>query len=193
MKYDTLINPITDVMHARRSIGKLILPMPSDDELAHVLRAAVTAPDHMQLKPWRLTVMTGDALVAFGRALLQSGEEASKEPLDDTAKQKLLNMPLRAPMIITVATDIKKHEKVPSFEQLLSTGALVQNMLLAFESLGYRTVWRTGPLCNEPAVKAYFKVADKDMICGFVYVGSSDIKVPAREAIDFDELTEFRH
>lgn len=193
MKYDTLNNPVTDIMHARRSIGKLVLPMPSDAELAHVLQASVVAPDHKQLKPWRMTVMTGDALVQFGQVLLQAGESAAAEPLDDTAKQKLLNMPLRAPMIIAVATDIKEHEKVPSFEQLLSAGALIQNMLLAFESLGYHTVWRTGPLCNEPLVKAHFGVADKDTVCGFVYVGSSDIKIPAREGINLDELTEYRY
>lgn len=186
-------NPTIKVMHERRSIGKLVLPMPSDEELSLALEAALTAPDHKQLKPWRFTVLTGESLVEFGEVLLQAGQAKSETPLDDAATQKLLNMPKRAPMIITVATDIKEHEKVPPFEQLLSAGALIQNLLLALQSLGYRTVWRTGPLCNAPEVKRYFHVLDKDTVCGFVYVGSSDVQLPEREMSDLADFVEYRH
>lgn len=185
-------NAVIDTIHARRSIGKLVLPMPTDAQLAVALSAATAAPDHKQLKPWRFTVLTDGALVEFGKVLLAAEEAVAQEPLDELTKQKLLHMPLRAPMIIAVATDIKEHEKVPPFEQLLSAGAAIQNLLLALESLGYHTVWRTGLFCNSPEVKAYFKVADKDTVCGFVYVGSSDVVMPSRETVKLSELVEFR-
>lgn len=186
-------NPVLDIIHQRRSIGKLVLPMPNQDELDAVLNAAMVAPDHKQLKPWRFTVLIDEALTAFGQVLLAAAEAKSDGVLDEPTRQKLLNMPQRAPMIITVATDIKEHEKVPPFEQLLSAGAAIQNMLLAFESLGYHTVWRTGPLCNAPEVKTYFEVADKDTVCGFVYVGSSDIKMPCRDEQDLGDFVTYRH
>ncbi len=47
-----MTNPVLDIIHQRRSIGKLSLPMPNQDELNTVLHAAMVAPDHKQLKPW---------------------------------------------------------------------------------------------------------------------------------------------
>lgn len=188
------MNDLISLVHARRSIGKLSLPMPSHDELNTAFLCAMTAPDHKVLHPYRFGVMTGKALDRFGQVLLQAGlakAEADGERLEDTACTKLINMPKRAPMIITVATDYKSHPKVPEFEQLLCVGAVVQNLLLALQSMGYRTVWRTGDLCNEPAVKAHFGVSDNNTVCGFVYVGSSDIVMPEREKADLAEFVYF--
>lgn len=188
------MNDFITQIEARRSIGNLSLPMPSTDELTIALRCAMTAPDHKELRPYRFTVMTGEALGRFGEVLLKAGVEKADrldEALDDTARTKLINMPKRAPMIITVATDYKSHPKVPEFEQLLCVGAVIQNLLLALESQGYHTVWRTGDLCNEPAIKAHFNVSDDNVVCGFVYVGSSSIVMPEREAVDLADFVKF--
>ncbi|WP_350541949.1 nitroreductase family protein, partial [Psychrobacter sp. CAL495-MNA-CIBAN-0180] len=83
------------------------------------------------------------------------------------------NMPLRAPLIITAVTQMQEHKKVPPFEQMLSAGAAVQNLILALKAQGFSTVWRTGLLCNEPAVKAYFGVGADDYVTAFVYTGTS--------------------
>lgn len=186
-------NRVIDIMHTRRSIAKLDLPMPTEEELNTALTAAMTAPDHKRLRPWRFIVLRDDALVDFGQVLLRAEQATTDGSLSDAACQKLLNMPLRAPMIITLIAQIKEHEKVPSFEQLLSMGAAAQNLLLSLESMGYRTVWRTGKLCNAPEVKAYFRTADQDIICGFVYVGSSNIQMPCRDVLDLSEFVEYRY
>lgn len=188
------MTPIIDLIHSRRSIGKLSLPIPNDAELSAIIGAAMSAPDHKLLRPYRLVVMTGAALDEFGQVLLKAGQQKAQYTgviLDDAACVKLINMPKRAPMIITVATDYKEHDKVPPFEQLLCVGALIQNLLLALESLGYHSVWRTGDLCNEPAVKAHFGVDDNDTICGFIYVGSSDIVMPKKDAVHLDDYVKF--
>lgn len=190
------MNDFIAQIEARRSIGKLTPPMPTLDELNVALRCAMTAPDHKELKPYRFTVMTGEALGRFGEVLLKAGVERADrlgEVLDDTARTKLLNMPKRAPMIIAVVTDYKVHPKVPEFEQLLCVGAVIQNLLLALESQGYHTVWRTGDLCNEPTIKTHFNVSDDNVVCGFVYVGSSDIVMPEREAINVADFVKFDH
>lgn len=190
------MNDIIHTIQSRRSIGNLSLPMPSDDELQIALQCAMTAPDHKQLKPWQCVVMTDDALDRFGQVLLKAGLDNALDDgntLDEATRNKLLNMPKRAPMVVMIATNIKPHEKVPPFEQLLSTGAMIQNFLLALESLGYHSVWRTGDLANAPAVKQHFDIADKDTICGFIYVGSSDIIMPNRETIKLDEVVTFAH
>lgn len=190
------MNDFIAQIEARRSIGKLTLPMPNFDELNIALHCATTAPDHKELRPYRFTVMTGEALERFGEVLLQAGlQKADRlgKVLDDTACTKLINTPKRAPMIITVATDYQIHPKVPEFEQLLCVGAAIQNLLLAFESQGYKTVWRTGDLCNEPLIKSHFNVNENNLICGFVYVGTSDITMPEREAVDLANFVKFDH
>lgn len=189
------MNEVIKAIHSRRSIGKLSLPMPNQDELTLAIQTAMTAPDHKQLKPWQLTVLTDDGLEAFGQALLCAGQQkatAQDEILDETTCTKLINMPKRAPMIIMVATDIKEHDKVPPFEQLLSTGAFIQTLLLALQSLGYQSIWRTGELTNEPAIKEFFGVADKDTICGFVYVGTSEVVMPERALVNLSEFVKIQ-
>lgn len=188
------MNDVIKTIHDRRSVGKLVLPMPSLSEISQAIECAMTAPDHKQLTPWRFCVLTNQALDEFGQALLAAGlEKASREgvELDEAAKTKLINMPKRAPMIVTISTKYKQHDKVPEFEQLLSCGAAVQNLILSLTSMGYQSVWRTGDLCNEPAIKQFFGVDDKDVVCGFVYVGSSDIVMPPRTLPSVGELTRF--
>ncbi|MBE8425006.1 nitroreductase family protein, partial [Leptospira borgpetersenii serovar Balcanica] len=137
------------------------IPAPKKNQLEVAIECAMTAPDHKKLQPWRFIVTEGQQRHALGRALLAAAEaNALREgaELDERSAEKTLKMPLRAPMIITVVTNMQYHEKVPEFEQLLSAGAAVQNLILALKAQGFSTVWRTGPLANEPAVKTYFNV-----------------------------------
>lgn len=190
-----MTNPIIDAICARRSIGNLSLPMPDDQEVQAVLMSAMVAPDHKQLKPWKFWILTEEALVSLGQVLLEATLAEAKtrgEVLDELTTKRTLNMPLRAPMIIAVATQPKDHDKVPEFEQILSTGAAIQNMLLTLESLGYKSVWRTGPLCNHPLMKAYFGLSSKDTLCGLIYTGSSSVEMPPREQISLDDFVEYR-
>lgn len=81
-----MTNPVLDIIHQRRSIGKLSLPMPNQDELNTVLHAAMVAPDHKQLKPWQFWVLTDESLVEFGKVLLKAAEadaESRGEVLDE--------------------------------------------------------------------------------------------------------------
>lgn len=180
------MNDIIDCINARRSIGNLSSPMPSKDELNCALMTAMNAPDHKLLRPYRFVMMTDQALHEFGQVLCQAGIDQALQQgdvLDEIACQKLQNLPKRAPMIIAVLTDYKNHPKVPQFEQLLCVGAVIQNLLLALQSMGYRTIWRTGDLCNQSVVKQHFGLTGDNLVCGFVYIGSSDIDLPKRDVI----------
>ena len=181
---------------SRRSIGNLSIPAPTESQIRAAIDCAVTAPDHKKLQPWRFIVTQGNARHELGRAFLAAAEAQAAqegETLSEKARQKTYNMPLRAPVIITVVTQMQAHKKVPPFEQMLSAGAAVQNLILALKAQGFSTVWRTGLLCNEPAVKAYFGVSADDYVTAFVYTGSSPCDMPTRKAIDIEPLTRFEH
>ena len=179
---------------SRRSIGNLSIPAPTESQIRAAIDCAVTAPDHKKLRPWRFIVTQGNARHDLGRAFLAAAEaQAAKEgeALSEKSRQKTYNMPLRAPVIITVVTQMQVHKKVPPFEQMLSAGAAVQNLILALQAQGFSTVWRTGLLCNEPAVKAYFGVGPDDYVTAFVYTGSSPCDMPTRKPIDIEPLLRF--
>jgi len=179
---------------SRRSIGNLSIPAPTESQIRAAIDCAVTAPDHKKLRPWRFIVTQGNARHDLGRAFLAAAEAQAVqegEELSEKSRKKTYNMPLRAPVIITVVTHMQVHKKVPPFEQMLSAGAAVQNLILALQAQGFSTVWRTGLLANEPAVKAYFDVGADDYVTAFVYTGSSPCDMPTRKPIDIEPLLRF--
>ncbi|WP_201616991.1 nitroreductase [Psychrobacter urativorans] len=179
---------------SRRSIGNLSIPAPTHEQIKAAIGCAATAPDHKKLRPWRFIITEGNARHQFGRALVAAAEaKAAREgdELSDKERKKMSNLPLRAPVIITVVTKMQEHKKVPPFEQMLSAGSAVQNLILALKAQGFSTVWRTGLLCNEPAVKAYFDVGADDYVTAFVYTGTSPCDTPVRKPIDIEPLIRF--
>ncbi len=186
---------IFEFIGSRRSIGKLDLPAPSRDEIYQAIELAMTAPDHKQLKPWRFVVLdTPQDRAKFGEVLLQAESiqaQTTGQVLDDTAKAKFINMPNRAPVIIACISNYQDHPKVPEFEQMLSMGACIQNMLLAFLVMGYQSIWRSGLFMEYPQIKEFFKVDDRNQLCGFIYIGSSDVVMPKRELVNLDNFVSF--
>lgn len=181
-------------INSRRSMGNLDAPAPTRAQIEAAIECAATAPDHKKLNPWRFIVTQGEARHQLGQALLEAAQEkAAKEGevLSEKDIKKIQSMPLRAPLIITVVTKIQAHKKVPPFEQMLSAGAAVQNLILALKAQGFSTVWRTGLLCNEPAVKTYFDVGSDDYVTAFVYTGTSPKNEPTRKPIDIEPLVRF--
>ncbi len=179
---------------SRRTIGNLQEPAPTHEQIRAAIGCAATAPDHKKLRPWRFIVTEGEARKQLGQALLAAAiaqAEREGEELSEKTRYKTANLPLRAPMIVTVVTKIQEHKKVPPFEQMLSAGSAVQNLLLALMAQGFSTVWRTGLLCNEPAVKAYFDVAADDYVTAFIYTGTSPKQKPRRKPMDIEPLLRF--
>ncbi len=187
-------NRFINWIETRRSVSKLTTPAPNHEQIKQAIHCAMTAPDHRKLKPWRFIVTSGDSRYKLGQAFLNSALVQAKmtgETLDNKQQEKFLKMPLRSPLIITVATNFKKHEKVPKFEQMLSTGACIENLILALQAQGFASIWRTGLLANEQEVKDYFNVSKEDYIAGFIYVGTTVNSVPQRKPIDIDEFVTF--
>ena len=97
--------------------------------------------------------------------------------------------PLRAPVIITVATKGALRKQEPMIEDIEAASAAVQNMLLAAEELGLGTVWRTGDTAYDPMVKHWFGLTPEDHIVAFVYVGFPTQTRQVRVPTHFSEKT----
>ena len=181
---------LLDALATRRSISRLALPGPSDDELDTILRAATMAPDHGTLRPWRFVVLADAAKDAFGPVLAAATEaeyrDRGREPEPAKVEKDLRKMD-RAPLVVVVACDYQPSEKVPREEQFAAVVAATQNACLAATALGYGSMWRTGPNATNPHVKAALGLDPGTDIVGFLYLGSvEDDKAKALNAGDID-------
>lgn len=179
-----------ELLLGRNSHPRLVAPAPEGLVMERIYQAALRAPDHADLRPWRLIEFSGDALDALGeiyaQAKLQEDPNASIEDLT-----RLRNMTHRAPLVIAVIAKIQEHPKVPASEQLLSAGCVAHGLLLAAEAEGFAAMWRSGSLCFDPQVKQALKLNPEDALLGFIYMGSPTGRrkpLPEHKITDFVEV-----
>ncbi|MDE1464590.1 nitroreductase family protein [Spartinivicinus poritis] len=178
---------ILTALHNRVSKPRLVEPGPSDEQLAGIFQAALRAPDHAMLKPWRFLTIAGTGLEKLGQLFAEAAKQDQPD-LSQEALNKYLGMPLRAPMIIVVICSPKPHLKVPEVEQILSTGAATQNMLLACHGMELGAMWRTGAMAYHTHVKAGLGIGTDELLAGFLYVGTpqgSTKRIPELNLTDF--------
>ena len=158
-------------LHTRNSSPKLAAPAPTGEACEAIFQAALRAPDHACLRPWRFQVYEGEAREQLGVTVAEAMRRADPA-LEQARYDKLCAAPLRAPMVVVAAAHIQPHPKVPEVEQLLSAGAAVTNMLNAAHALGYAAIWRTGDAAFEREVMDALGFAANEQIVGFVYLGT---------------------
>ncbi|WP_299199397.1 nitroreductase family protein [uncultured Amphritea sp.] len=159
-----------DNLHQRVSIPALEGPGPTPEQLENMYRAALRAPDHGAIQPWRFLNVQDDGRNRLGELFLQAAAEG--QSLSAEQQAKYLNMPLRAPLIIVAIAATKEHPKVPRSEQVIAAGCAVQNMLLAAHAQGLGAIWRTGEFAYNTTVMAGLGLQQGEEIVGFLYVGT---------------------
>lgn len=156
---------------SRVSVAVLDAPGPTPEQLESLLQAALRAPDHGLVRPWRFIVIDGDDRARFGDILCRAKQAMDPDVLPADL-EKLARKPFRAPMILVAVAEVDKSHRVPVLEQIVSTGAAVQNIMVAAHAMGLGAMWRTGALASHPSVKQALGFAEKDEIVGFVYLGT---------------------
>jgi len=174
-----------DVMISRTSPKDFDEPAPSHEALSRALEAAVAAPDHARLRPWRFILIEGAARHAFGQVLADAlkcrNADVSAPELEREAAKAV-----RAPLIVVVAARLIERPGVPEIEQMLAAGAAAQNLMLGLHAQGFGAVWKTGAPAYDPRVKAALGLEPGDAIVGFIYAGTPRPRavVPPRPASD---------
>tara|TARA_R110000772_G_scaffold170081_3_gene281984 strand:+ start:802 stop:1347 length:546 start_codon:yes stop_codon:yes gene_type:complete len=160
-----------EALLTRTAAPRLTDPVPSKEQLELIYKAALRAPDHGMLRSWRYLVVEGDARHKLGELFVEA-----MQPPNEVLVQKLLNAPLRAPMIIIAVATIVEHPKIPAVEQIGSVAAAIQNMSVAIHALGFASIWRTGPPAFNSAVKLALGLKTTDEIVGLLYLGTAKVE-----------------
>ena len=178
---------ILNFLQRRNSSPRLVEPAPTAAEMEGIFQAALRAPDHAWLRPWRFITIGGDRRQDFGLVLERCLRQRNPSA-DEAALQKARNAPLRAPLLVVVVARLSEHPKVPAVEQRLSAGCAAHGILLAAEACGYAGIWRTGESAFDPAVRAALGLDPGEEITGFVYLGTRDgagKSLPLLDTADF--------
>jgi nitroreductase len=157
-------------LHTRSSVGKVSGTAPDDGVINSLFRAALRAPDHGQLRPWRFLRIEGASLQRladlFAAAALQDNPGLGAEEQHSAGSKAL-----RAPLIIVCISRAAPHAKIPVLEQDLSAAAATHAMLVAAHAQGLGAVWRTGPMASHPLVTVALGLVENEKIIGFLYIG----------------------
>lgn len=173
-------------LHTRVSSPKLGEEPPSEQSLQNIFKAALRAPDHGLLRPWRFLVVQGDNRGTLGdlfaRAALADDDSISEQALD-----KVRNKPFRGAMIVIAVAHITPHPKVPEMEQIISAGAAIQNMLIAAHAQGVGAMWRTGGMAYHPVVEEGLGLESNERIVGYLYLGQIEGRTRNAPSLDVNE------
>ena len=162
--------PLTHL--ATRRSGKprdLVAPAPTHDQLVEMIALAGRTPDHGKLAPWRFVIVGGGQRDALA-ALLVEAYRAEKPAAGRLEIEAMEQFARQAPALV-VALFSPRESHIPTWEQELSAGAAVMNLLHAVHAHGFAAGWLTGWPAFSTQVRDAFGAAP-ERIAGFVFVGT---------------------
>lgn len=178
---ESAVDIVHQNMHQRQSIGHLLEPAPNAEQLELAFQAALTAPDHHRLKPTKFVVIPIAQREAFGELLSQALVDLGQTEIAQIERVK--NHPFRAPLLILALTTLQDHAKVPHFEQILSSGAAIQNFILSLQVQGFSTIWRSGAVVESVLFKEALGITANDLVSGIIYIGTAAKAIAPRAEI----------
>ena len=185
--FNDLSTPLS-LLQTRRS-GKprdLAGPGPNDAQLRQMLEIAMRTPDHGKLAPWRFVIVPKNRRDALAD-LLERAYRAEKPDAGRLEIESMHQFAHQAPTLVVALSAPVAGSKIPLWEQELSAGAAIMNLLHATHALGFAGGWLTGwPSYNEDIRAAFAKGDEK--IAGFVFIGTPGRPLEERPRPDYDNI-----
>ena len=176
------------LLRTRRS-GKprdLIAPGPDADQLRAILEIALRTPDHGKLAPWRFVIVPDDKREGFA-VLLESAYRREKPEAGRLEIESMRQFALQAPTLVVALSAPVEGSKIPAWEQQLSAGAAIMNLLHASHALGFAAGWLTGwPAYNEDVRQAF--AVGEERLAGFIFIGTPGRPQEERPRPDYDKI-----
>jgi nitroreductase len=177
-----------EIILNRHSIAKVKPDQVPQPIIESLLYAAVQAPNHYRVRPWRFVVLTGKSREALGEVMAQALKKQNPG-LQKAGMEMERAKPLRAPVLIAVGVDKPGDPRVLEIENICAVAAAVENLLLAAHAEGLGAMWRTGPAARDPEVKKFLGFAADQELISFIYIGYPDLVVPVVERPSYEDRT----
>lgn len=156
-------------------------PGPTDEQLWIMALAALRAPDHNKLIPFRFMVARdagleklADLFVDYGRRRGKTGDALALERERAT----------QAPVVIAVIARIDEHDpEVPAFEQWSTVGGAISNALTALHLMGFAGKMVSGHRAADPAIVAAH-CREGETLVGWIAAGTAKGQAKPRGEVD---------
>jgi nitroreductase len=165
---------VTDALHpllTRFSVGARHLrePAPPPAALRQMVAAALRAPDHAGLTPYRFAVVEGAARDALGELFHAEALVQGKSP---EQAQRDRERATGVPMLVAVIARIDAgHPLATVHEQWIALGGALSNFLTAAHALGYGGKMLSGSKVRADAVMAAFCRPGESLV-GWMVLGT---------------------
>lgn len=179
---------VFEAIHNRHSQAKVKQDPVPREVIERLLAAAVQAPNHYKVRPWRFVVLNGEGLKKLGDVMAASQQERHPD-YPPEAFDKCRSLPLRAPVLIAVGVDKPSEAKVVEIENVAATAAAVQNLLLAAHAMGLGAKWRTDVWARDERVKKFLGFDPDQHIIGFIYLGYPEFVLEPAPRPSFEDRT----
>jgi nitroreductase len=164
----------------RRSVSpkRLMHPAPSREALNSIIGAALRAPDHAGLLPWRVVEFPPETRETLGK--LFEAEKLRRDPVASEADlSRAREHATHAPTVLAFVVRTQRHPLVPLQEQWLSAGAALGNILSAAHVLGFGAMILSGERCHDELLRSTIGVKADEFLAGFISIGTIAKAPPA--------------
>lgn len=181
-----------EMLRLRRSTtaDSLGEPGPDEDVLGAILKIAARAPDHRRVAPFRFILFKDEGRARFG-AVLERTFRANEPEAEAKRIEYERDRFLRAPVVVAVISQVQPNHRTPEWEQILTAGAVCQNMLLAASAHGFAAQWLTEWYAYDAAVTDALSLGEYERIAGFVYIGTAGEKPLERARPSLDDKISY--
>lgn len=149
---------------------------PIDDvQIRQLLDLANWAPSHGLTEPWRFIVYNGLAVSEFCSAHAEQYKQNTPPNRFTAAKyEKLLHNGDLTSHLILAYMKRGANPNITAREELCSTAAAIENILLGAAALGLAVLWSTGGIVLQPAMEEWLGLGSEDKVLGLLYLGHTD-------------------
>lgn len=176
-----------DLLQRRRSCKKFGNLAPSREQLEQMFKAALRAPDHGRLKPYRFVVIENRDL--YRHCLLDAVKEFE---LGEHGLGKAEKLATQAPCVVAVIAKLDdQNPKVPVWEQQVTAGCATYGLQLAANVLGFETVWISKHWVKGRMMRQTLECQAHEQIIGLIMIGSPQDKSEITTATETEETAQF--
>lgn len=164
----------------RHSIGPrwMVAPGPGADQLALAVQAALRAPNHGRMRPWRMVTVSEEQRPALAALFEQFARDSGKSEEDVAIeRERAFNGPVLVAWMARIDTGVTK---VPPHEQWICVGGALSNFMNALHFMGYGAKILSGRKCQHPALVQAFCERGEQLV-GFVCTGTPTRALEPRE------------
>ena len=178
------------LLKTRRSVlsKNLTAPGPDKQQLQTILEIATRVPDHRKLEPWRFIIIEGENRKKLGEMFCKIKLGDLELTHDQIIAEQ--NRYTHAPLVIVVVFSPVEH-KTPVFEQLLSCGAVCQNINLASSALGFASQWVTNWCSFDKHAQNELGLQAQESIAGFFHIGTAQCTPNDRQRPDLKQKVSY--